>query len=750
METIYLVIIIFLFGLAIFDLIVGVSNDATNFLNSAIGSKAASRKTITLIASIGVFVGATLSNGMMEIARHGIYQPQNFTFAAIMCILLATMLTDVILLDVFNTFGLPTSTTVSLVFELLGATFALAIVTISNDPTGTLGFGDLLNTDKALSVILGIFLSVAIAFFFGMLIQYLTRMLFTFNYKPRMKYYAAIFGGLAITAIIYFMLIKGLKDSSFMTAEVNQYIAQKTPIILLISFAFFTILMQILYLFKVNLLKVIVLSGTFALALAFAGNDLVNFIGVPLAGFDAFKDYLAQGGGDIDQTLKMSSLLSPAKTPVYFLITAGMIMVAALFYSKKARRVVKTEVNLARQTEGYENFGTSLLARNLVRGTHTVAVFFNRNTSPKVKKWIDSRFNRDEYPLEQGASFDLLRAAVNLIVAGVLIAMGTSLKLPLSTTYVTFMVAMGSSLSDRAWGRESAVYRVSGVLSVIAGWLITAIAAFVLAFCTALIIHYGGMIAIVSLVILVVFILIRNNVKFKKLEAKEKHNKTLEKLLITKNSDEAIHLLREHSKENVVNQLNKVQKNYLGLVDALCKEDLRSLRKISATIRNQKSEMKDIRRNGTLGIRKLSTTDATEKGLYFIQVNDFMGELVYCTSRIAVPTEEHIDNNFNPLSDVQKSEIQTASFSIGVFINYCHEMITSGNYFTNKIDLENKEELIIDELTQLKRRQLKRIKEEQASTKVSMLYLTIIQESMDIVSYTTNLVKVCRKFQTDK
>ncbi|MDD4848256.1 MAG: inorganic phosphate transporter [Bacteroidales bacterium] len=749
METIYLLLIIFLFILAIFDLVVGVSNDATNFLNSAIGSKAASRKTIILIAGIGVFVGAILSNGMMEIARHGIFQPQNFTFAAIMCILVAAMLSDVILLDVFNTLGLPTSTTVSLIFELLGATFGLAIITIANDPTGALGFGDLLNTDKALTVIIGIFLSVAIAFFFGMLVQYLTRILFTFNYKPRMKYFAAIFGGLAITAIIYFMLIKGLKDSSFMTGDIKNWISHHTTIILSGSFLFFTILMQILHWLKINILKIIVLTGTFALALAFAGNDLVNFIGVPLAGLDAFKDYLAHGGGDIDETLKMGALLEKPDTHFLFLMFSGLIMVVTLYRSKKAQNVVKTEVNLARQSEGDENFGTSLIARNLVRGSFTIASFFDKHTPKTAKSWIDARFNRQEMTLEEGASFDLLRASVNLILAGLLIALGTSLKLPLSTTYVTFMVAMGTSLADRAWGRESAVYRISGVLSVIGGWLITAVAAFVIAFCVALIIHFGGIIALVILVGIASYILIHNNIRFKKRVEKEKRDETLEQLLNTHDDTEAISLLRKHSQENIVYQLNHVQKNYLSLIDAFCKEDLRSLRRLSALIRTQKEEIKEMRRNGTLGIRQLSTNDATDKGFFFLQINDFIGELVYCISRIAFPTEEHIDNNFNPLSDVQKNEIQTIAFSIGVYINLCNEMINTGKYFTNKSEMEQKEKEIIDELTLIKRRQLKRIKEEQASTKVSMVYLTIIQESMDIVSYTTNLVKVCRKFQQD-
>ena len=470
METIYLCIIIFLFVLAIFDLIVGVSNDAVNFLNSAVGAKAASFKTILFIAGIGIFIGASLSNGMMDIARHGIYQPEHFYFAEIMCILLAVMLTDVVLLDVFNSMGMPTSTTVSLVFELLGGTFALSLIKVRN--SDTLGLGDLINTDKALSVIMAIFVSVAIAFFFGMLVQWLARVIFTFNYTKKMKYSIALFGGVAATSIIYFMLIKGPKDSSFMTPENKQWIQDNTWMLISVFFVFFTILMQILHWLKINVFKVVVLMGTFALALAFAGNDLVNFIGVPLAGFSSFMDFTANGNGNPDGFL-MTSLLGPAKTPWYFLIGAGAIMVYALCTSKKAHAVIKTSVDLSRQDEGEETFGSTPIARTIVRFSMTLANGISRITPDSTKKWLDTRFRKDEAIIADGGAFDLVRASVNLVLAGLLIALGTSLKLPLSTTYVTFMVAMGTSLADRAWGRDSAVYRITGVLSVIGGWFIT-------------------------------------------------------------------------------------------------------------------------------------------------------------------------------------------------------------------------------------------------------------------------------------
>jgi phosphate/sulfate permease len=454
METIYLGIIIFLFVLAVFDLMVGVSNDAVNFLNSAIGAKAASFKTIMIISAIGIFIGASLSNGMMDIARHGIYQPEHFYFEEIMCILLAVMLTDVVLLDVFNSMGMPTSTTVSMVFELLGGTFALALIKVYGD--SSLELGDLINTDKALSVIMAIFVSVAIAFFFGMLVQYIARVIFSFNYQNKMKYSIGLFGGIAATAIIYFMLIKGLKDSSFMTKENLAWVKDHTAQLVLTCFVFFTVLMQILHWLKINVFKIVVLLGTFALALAFAGNDLVNFIGVPLAGYSSFLDYTANGAGYAPDSFLMTSLLGPASTPWYFLVGAGAIMVYALFTSKKAHAVIKTSVDLSRQDEGEETFGSTPIARTLVRISLNMSNSLSRIIPEGTKNWIDSRFRKDEAIIADGGAFDLVRAAVKLVLAGLLIAIGTSLKLPLSTTYVTFMVAMGSSLADRAWGRDSA------------------------------------------------------------------------------------------------------------------------------------------------------------------------------------------------------------------------------------------------------------------------------------------------------
>ena len=576
METIYLCIVIFLFVLAVFDLMVGVSNDAVNFLNSAIGAKAASFKTVLFIAGIGIFIGASLSNGMMDIARHGIYQPEHFYFAEIMCILLAVMLTDVVLLDVFNSMGMPTSTTVSMVFELLGGTFALALIKVHNNDM--LGLGDLINTDKALSVIMAIFVSVAIAFFFGMLVQWLARIVFTFNYKKKMKYSIALFGGIATTAIIYFMLIKGLKDSSFMTSEAKQWVQDNTAMLIGCFFVFFTLLMQILHWLKVNIFKVVVLLGTFALALAFAGNDLVNFIGVPLAGYSSFIDYTTNGMAAGPNDFLMSSLLGPAKTPWYFLIGAGAIMVYALCTSKKAHNVIKTSVDLSRQDEGEETFGSTPIARTLVRISMTLANGVSEIVPEGTKKWINTRFRKDEAIIADGAAFDLVRASVNLVLAGLLIALGTSLKLPLSTTYVTFMVAMGTSLADRAWGRDSAVYRITGVLSVIGGWFLTAGAAFTICFFVAMIIYFGGTIAIIALIALAVLSLIRSQVIYKKKKEKEKGNETLKQLMQTSNSDEALQLMRQHTREELGKVLEYAETNFELTVTSFLHENLRGLR----------------------------------------------------------------------------------------------------------------------------------------------------------------------------
>lgn len=751
METFYLFLVIFLFVLAIFDLSVGVSNDAVNFLNSAIGSKAASFRVIMVIAAVGIFVGASLSNGMMDIARHGIFQPQHFFFSEIMCILLAVMLTDVVLLDIFNSLGMPTSTTVSLVFELLGGTVALSLMKIANSD-GMLQLGDLVNTDKAFTVILAIFLSVAIAFFFGAIVQYISRLLFTFNYKKHSKYFIALFGGLAATSILYFMLIKGLKESAFMEGDLKAAIYNNTDKVVWGAFIFFTILMQILHWLKISIFKVVILMGTFALALAFAGNDLVNFIGVPLVGYSSYIDLMAQGGTATPDTFLMNSLLGAAQTPWYFLVGAGMVMVIALSTSKKAHNVVKTSLDLSRQSDGNENFGTSPVARVLVRTCNNAGSIILSVVPPRVKDWIDSRFNNDELILENKASFDLVRASVNVVLSGLLIAVGTSLKLPLSTTYVAFMVAMGSSLADRAWGRESAVYRITGVLSVIGGWFITAGAAFMICFLVALLIYLGGIAAMAAMVGLAIYMLIRNQIMYKKKMKKEalreEVNTTVAKLRETTDKREALSLFREHSREELNDVLRfaatEMDKSVHGFMD----ENLRDLRKVLIAIEEKKAHLKQVKRVGTLGVTQLDHDIAVEKGLYYYQGNDFASEIVFSIRRLTEPCKEHVDNNFSPLSDVQKDDFGKITDHIVAFLNHCAVMVEKNDYHRLD-DLITESTTLTSQLTALKKGELKRIQGQSGSTKVSMVYLNMVQEAQNVVSFTANLMKVSRKFQKE-
>lgn len=519
MTEIYFLIVAFLLLLAVFDLFVGVSNDAVNFLNSAIGAKVAKFRTVLFVASVGILIGAVMSAGMMDVARHGIMRPENYSFEEVMTIFLAVMVTDVIILDVFNSLGMPTSTTVSLVFELLGGTLIIGMLKMHADPSLTIY--DLLNSDKALSVIIAIFVSVAIAFFFGVIVQWISRVIFTFNYKSHMRYTIAIFGGIAFTALAYFIFIKGLGDSPYIHEDTRKWIGENTCMLIAAAFVVSTILSEVLYLLKVNVFKIIVLAGTFALAMAFAGNDLVNFIGVPLAGLDSLQDFMANGNGNFD-TFMMSSLMSSAKSPLIYLLIAGIIMIIAMTTSKKAQNVVKTSVDLSRQDEGDEMFGSSRVARSIVRFTQDTGENIAKYMPKRIQNWINGRFNKEEAILADGAAFDEVRAAVNLVLAAMLIIFGTNYKLPLSTTYVTFMVAMGSSLADRAWSRESAVFRVTGVISVIGGWFITAGVAFATCAIVCSLMHFGGIAVMVAFMALDIYLLWRSNRQFAKKQKEEK------------------------------------------------------------------------------------------------------------------------------------------------------------------------------------------------------------------------------------
>lgn len=744
METIYLGIILFLFLLAIFDLFVGVSNDAVNFLNSAIGAKAASFRTIILIAAVGIFCGATLSNGMMEIARHGIFRPEAFYFNELMCIFLAVMITDVVLLDIFNTLGMPTSTTVSMVFELLGGTFALALVKILSGPEG-LTFAELLNTEKALTVILGIFLSVAIAFFFGTLVQYISRIIFTFNYKTRLKWTIGLFGGMAVTAIIYFMLIKGIKDTSFMTPGLKEWVQGNTGWIVGGCFVFFTLLMQVFHWCKINVFRVVVLLGTFALAMAFAGNDLVNFIGVPLAGLAAYTDFMAHGGSDATAHL-MGALNGPARTPFLFLFLSGVIMVVALITSRKARNVIKTSVDLSRQEEGNEMFGSSAFARSLVRFSTNLNNSVSGILSPKVKQWLNSRFNKEEVILEQGAAFDLVRASVNLVLAGLLIALGTSLKLPLSTTYVAFMVAMGTSLADRAWGRESAVFRVTGVLSVIGGWFITAGAAFIICFLVTLIMFFGGIAAMLAMIGVAILMLVNSHRRYRRKLKNEKEDDLFQHILYSKDKQEIWHLLKEHVRTNLVNVLAFASSTYLQMTDGFIREDLRSLRKAVTATDEEKDKLKKIRRKETLGMRRIDRNVAIEKNTWFHLAANSSEQMMYCLKRICEPCKEHVDNNFNPLPPESAGEFIPVRNELILLFQRTQLIISQGLYPQADAVLAEGEELK-KKLSALHQMQMEKMQEENASVKLSLVYLNLLQESQELVSILRHMLRAVRKYQ---
>lgn len=735
--------------LAIFDLLVGVSNDAVNFMNSAVGAKVARYRTIIIVAAVGVFAGAILSNGMMDIARHGIFQPANFSFYEIMCILLAVMVTDVVLLDVFNTLGLPTSTTVSMVFELLGGTFILAILKIIGDETGLLSLGDMMNTEKALSVIMGIFLSVAIAFIAGTLVQYISRIIFSFNYKKHLSWTIGIFGGISVTSLSYFVLIKGLKSAPFMSAESLAWIDQNTTLLVAGCFVFFTLLMQILHWCKVNVFRIIVLLGTFALALAFAGNDLVNFIGVPLAGFSAYTDYVANSNGAGIHDFMMSSLMSSAKTPAIFLLASGIIMVYALATSKKAKNVIKTSVDLARQEEGDEMFGSSALARTIVRRATTINEFMVKVIPVGMRRWIDSRFNKDEVILENGAAFDMVRAAVNLVLSGLLIIIGTTMKLPLSTTYVTFIVAMGSSLADRAWGRESAVYRITGMLSVIGGWFITAFVAFTICAQVTAIMFYTSFVGMFIFICVAVFLLVRSNIKYSKKEKAEQQDDTFKRMMASKDKAEVLSLLRLHVKETLTDYINYTEQAYMQVTDGFINEDLKQLKKVMSSTDDQKKMLKKRRRKEILGLRRIPIPIAIEKNTWFHLGSNSCEQMLYCLKRICEPCKEHVDNNFNPISKDCIAEFLPIREELCQLMDRTQTVIENNNY-AEADDILVKGDALKNKISALRKQQMNRMQEaDSTSLKASMVYLNILQESQELVSIWRHLLRASRFFQGD-
>lgn len=745
METIYLAIVVFLLCLAVFDLFVGVSNDAVNFLNSAIGAKVAKFRTVLIVASAGVAIGAVMSSGMMDVARHGIMQPANFSFYDVMTIFLAVMVTDVIVLDMFNTLGMPTSTTVSLVFELLGGTFVLATIKIAADPT--LGFADLLNTDKALSVIVAIFVSVAIAFFFGMIVQWLSRIVFTFNYKKHSRYSIALFGGIAFTALSYFIFLKGLGKSRFIAEDVRTWIDSNISLLLLYTFIGSTIMMQVLHMLRVNVFKFIVLMGTFALAMAFAGNDLVNFIGVPLAGMDSFRDYVANSNGIGARDFMMTSLMESAQTPSIYLLAAGVVMIVAMATSKKARNVIKTSVDLSRQDEGDEMFGSSRAARSIVRVTQDGNGWVMQYMPKSISRWIDSRFNKQEAELNDGAAFDVVRAAINLVLASMLITIGTNYKLPLSTTYVTFMVAMGSSLADRAWSRESAVFRVTGVISVIGGWFITAAVAFGACALVCLIMFYGGILAKILFMVLVVALLIKSNRKYANKEKEGEKEDVFRLMMRTRDPEIVLDLLMKHVSRTQSFMTRFAIDEFNNIIDGLENERTRTLRKVSNELSKEKDMLKKFRRQELLALKRVPTEIAIERNTWFHLGINSSEQYIYCLRRILEPIKEHVDNNFNPIPQVYINEFRPLRATINDLMQQTETQISTCRFehYRDTLALADK---CKDELSIVRKRHIDRITEMKDNNllQVSLVYLNLLQESQQLLSNMRHQLRAAKKF----
>ncbi|MBT9186788.1 MULTISPECIES: inorganic phosphate transporter [Zobellia] len=737
-ENLYLFMIIALAVLAITDLVVGVSNDAVNFLNSAIGSKAVSFRTVMIVASVGIAFGAISSSGMMEVARKGIFNPEHFVFAEIMIIFMAVMITDILLLDFFNTLGMPTSTTVSIVFELLGAAVAISLVKIMGDEGGVSDLWTYINTDKATEIILGILLSVIIAFSIGALVQFVSRLLISFKFQEKPKWVGAIFGGFALTSIIYFILVKGLKSASVFSPEVLDMIANKQFLFILSNFVVWTLVSwMISTLTKINVYTIVIVMGTFALAMAFAGNDLVNFIGVPLAAMESYTTWSASGI-DADK-YTMEGLASAVQTPQYLLLLSGMIMVVTLWFSSKAKNVVKTSVDLSRQDEGDERFQPNFLSRQIVKLTISASENIAGLIPDSLLKKMDTRFEKPyvyvpKSRVQDLPAFDLVRASVNLMVASVLISLATSMKLPLSTTYVTFMVAMGSSLADRAWGAESAVYRVAGVLNVIGGWFFTAISAFTAAALIAYIIHLGGIWAIGALLIVAFFLIGKNYLSHTK---KMKETK-LEQKLERAESNSIIGVIDE-SAANISLAIRRANKIYTQSIDGLAKHDIETLKRSKKGISKFDKEVEDLRDNIFYFIKNLDESSVSTSNFY-ISILSYLQDMTQSLEYIAKAGHKHVHNNhkklrFNQIKDLKETdgyldelfkEIETI-FETKDFLKLTELIIHKQELFA-KVDMKI-------------HKQVERTRSDESSPKNTALYFSLLLETKDLLVATMNLLE---------
>ncbi len=750
METIYLCIVIFLLCLAVFDLFVGVSNDAVNFLQSAVGARVAAFRTVLIIASVGVVLGAVLSSGMMDVARHGIMMPDRYSFHEVMTIFLAVMVTDVIVLDVFNTLGMPTSTTVSLVFELLGGTAMLAMLKVMADPD--LDYGMLLNSSKALQVIIAIFVSVAISFVVGMVVMWISRVVFTFNYGKHSRYSIAIFGGIAFTALSYFIFLKGVGKSPYLSDGVRDYIDTNTNMLLVLTFIVSTIVMEVLHLMKVNIFRFTVLMGTFALAMAFAGNDLVNFVGVPLAGLDSYQDYVANGHGVGIDGFMMSSLMESAKTPPFYLMAAGIIMIVAMATSKKAQNVIKTSVDLARQDEGDEMFGSSRAARAIVRFCQSMIEMVVAIFPVGLRKWINRRFNANDVELKDDkAAFDVVRAAVNLVIASMLITFGTNHRLPLSTTYVTFMVAMGTSLADRAWSRESAVFRITGVLSVIGGWFLTAGVAFLACALVCLCMWYGGIAVQLAFIVLVIFLLIRSNRQYKrKQETTQKDDDNFRLMMRTRDPELVWEMLRNHVRNTQSKVCRLALEQYNAVLDGFNTQNVKMLRGSDKTLRRELDVLKKYRRQELLGLKRSPMDIAIERNTWFhVGINSDQ-QYIYTLRRMMLPVKEHVDNNFTPVPAAYISEYEPVRRRVNDLMKMTCEAIETNRYEQYRGVLAEAD-VCKDDLSVIRKIHINRMQKSGTSKmmQVDMVYLNLLQETQQLLSVMRHQLRSAKKFMED-
>lgn len=745
MDNIYILMVVALAILAIADLIVGVSNDAVNFLNSALGSKAISFRTIMIVASLGVAFGAVFSSGMMEVARKGIFVPGEFFFNEIMIIFMAVMITDILLLDFFNTLGMPTSTTVSIVFELLGAAVAMALIKISADGESISELGKYINTQKATEIIIGIVASVIVAFSIGAFVQYVSRLLLSFNFEKKAKWVGAIFGGVALAAITYFIFIKGLKGTDYY-AQIKPFIEGKTALIIIVSFVIWTLVSYLfIQLFKSNIYKLIIIVGTFALALAFAGNDLVNFIGVPIAGWQSYQAWIASVGVDglrIPATeFAMDALGKKVPTPTLLLLIAGLVMVLTLWFSTKAKKVVKTSLDLSSQGETQERFEPHFLSRNLVKSTMMISKYFKIIMPNAVLNKIEKQFEKPVIELPKGRkhelpAFDMVRAAVNLMVASVLISIATSMKLPLSTTYVTFMVAMGTSLADRAWGSESAVYRVAGVMNVIGGWFFTAISAFIAAGTVAYLIHLGGTTMIAILLLFAVLLLTRNYLKHIRKSREVKAEDSLSRA-----ESNSIHGVIEESADNISKALKRISKINRTTVDGLINLDLASLKKAKDTVVKLENEIEDLQNNIFYFIKDMDESYLGASKFY-IDVIGSLQDMAQSASFMAKISHKHVNNHHKELKKNQAEELVEINEKLVHLFGKIRDIFDS-RAFDQLIPglMEEKQQLLEYVKTSIQH-QVERTRTVESSPKNTTLYFSVLLETKDLIKASMNILEL--------